>query len=395
MQTVLYFQSSFSAVCRRTAEGFRDFAAEAGWRLKVVPYANAAEREDDSLGNILDRKSLAALLSECRPDGAVVHWSPVWPDLAQALGGIPRVVVDEDSAPPSVRLDNAEIGRAAAEELMRLSPASCAFLSLHRPSPWSGERTEAFAAAVAAHGMATHDLGSAGENINSVSKDFLKALASLPKPCGLFAVNDLVARRAIDAATAAGLSVPHDLAVVGVDNDESICEGPGVTLTSVRPDFWRLGFAAGELLQRRMEEPDGPAARVRADGVSIVRRASTRRFRLRDALVEAVQEDIRRRYAESITAARLAQERGVSLRTLERRFRLAKGRSIGREISDTRFRAARQMLAARQRRAIEAVANFCGYDSDSSLRKAFRVRLGMSPSAWRRTACAKRRPGPA
>ncbi|MBR3085279.1 MAG: helix-turn-helix transcriptional regulator, partial [Kiritimatiellae bacterium] len=38
---------------------------------------------------------------------------------------------------------------------------------------------------------------------------------------------------------------------------------------------------------------------------------------------------------------------------------------------------------------------FCGYDSDSSLRKAFRVRLGMSPSAWRRTACAKRRPGPA
>ncbi len=410
MRTVLQFQAAFSTVCRRIADGVRDFAASAGWRLHVIPYANAAEREDDPFGNVIDAAGIAALLDEWRPDGCVIQWSSVWPDLAQSIPGIPCVTTDNPYAANAVCFDNVAIGRAAADELLRLSPASCAYLSMHRPLYWCAERTAAFAANVRAQGVRVVDLGDAGDSVNAVSSRLVEALRRMPKPCGLFAANDLVARRALEAAEAAGLDVPFDVAIVGADDDESICEGPGATLTSIRPDFRRLGYEAASLLARQMarasaapvegrkskvERPGAVSARtkpgppvaaasvLRVGGATVVRRASSRRLLRSDSLVAAVLEDIRLNYADSITAASLARARHVCLRTLERRFLLAKGRTIGREIAETRFRAAQEMLAARERRSLEAIANFCGYDSDSTLRKAFHARLGLSPSAWR------------
>ena len=413
MRTVLQFQAAFSTVCRRIADGVRDFAASAGWRLHVIPYANAAEREDDPFGNVIDAAGIAALLDEWQPDGCVIQWSSLWPDLAQAIPGIPCVTTDNPHAANAVCFDNAAIGRAAADELLRLSPASCAYLSMHRPLYWCAERTAAFAASMRSQGVRVVDLGDAGDSVNAVSSRLVEALLRMPKPCGLFAVNDLVARRAFEAAEAAGLNVPFDVAIVGADDDESICEGPGVTLTSIRPDFRRLGYEAASLLARLMarasaapvegrkskvESPGAEGGRVspraagaengtlpilRVGGATIVRRASSRRLLRNDPLAAAVLEDIRLNFADSITAASLARRRNVCLRTLERRFQSATGRTVGREIADARFRAAQAMLAAKERRAIDAIANFCGYESDSSLRKAFRARLGLSPSAWR------------
>ena len=386
-KTILFFQSSFSAVCRRSAVGVQRFAAEVGWRLHVIHYANAAEKEDDRFGNVLNPASLAALLDKQRPDGCIVVWSPSWPNLAQSMGDVPCVLIDKPGVSASVRFDNAAIGRAAAAELLRLNLASMAFLPLHRTAYWSKERTVAFARAVRERGFKAVDLGDAGESVNVVSDRLVAALRALPKPCGLFAVNDLVARRALDAAESAGLSVPYDLAVVGVDDDESVCEGAGTTITSVRPDFERMGSAACEWLETILERRGDPGGRcIRIGDPVVVRRASSRRLLRRDPLVEEVLEDIRLRYAEGFSVAALAKERNVFLRTLERRFLRAKGRTIGRELADTRLLAARRLLSEPAPRGIEAVANLCGYDSASTLRKAFRARFGMSPCAFRNAA---------
>ena len=393
-RTVIFFQSSLSTVSRRVADGIRRFADQAGWNLHVVPYANAAEREDDSFGNVSDKKSLYALLSKRNPDGCIVLWSPLWPNLPRVLGGIPCATIDNARFSPSVCLDNAVIGRAAAKELLRLKPASCAYLSLQRSEYWCGERIEAFAAAVRESGLDVVDLGGEGDLVNDISERLVAALEALPKPCGIFGANDLVARRVIDAASAAGLAVPHDVAVVGCDDDESVCERPSTTLSSIRPDFEGEGFAAGELLARQMacaatgrisaSSVRNAAKVLRIGGVEVVRRLSSRWLLWRDPLVESVLEEIRLRFAEHITAASLAEARGVSLRTLERRFLRVKGRTIGREIEDVRFRAAQRLIARPKRLRLDAVANFCGYSSDSALHKAFRIRLGMTPGKWRK-----------
>ena len=390
MRTVIFFQSSFSSVIRRVADGVRRFADRAGWQLHIVLYANATEREDDSLGNLRGPDTLRELLEQRRPDGCIVVWSPVWPELARSMAGVPCVSIDNPEAAASVCLDHGAIGRAAAAELLRLKPASCAFLSLQRPAYWCAERTAAFAAAMREGGLEAVDLGGAGDSVNVIPKRLIASLAGLPKPCGVFGANDLVARRVIDAASAAGLAVPHDVAVVGCDDDETVCERPTTTLSSVRPDFDEMGFAAGGLLARLMAGGRNASAgnasvtRVRVGNPEVVRRLSSRWLLWHDPLVEAVLEDIRLRFAEPVTAASLAAGHGISLRTLERRFLRVKGRTIGREIEEVRFHAALRMLAGPVRRRLDAVANFCGYSSDSALHKAFRARLGTTPGKWRK-----------
>lgn len=390
MRTVIFFQSSFSSVIRRVADGVRRFADRAGWQLHIVLYANATEREDDSLGNLRGPDTLRELLEQRRPDGCIVVWSPVWPDLARSMAGVPCVSIDNPEAAASVCLDHGAIGRAAAAELLRLKPASCAFLSLQRPAYWCAERTAAFAAAMREGGLEAVDLGGAGDSVNVIPKRLIASLAGLPKPCGIFGANDLVARRVIDAASAAGLAVPHDVAVVGCDDDETVCERPATTLSSVRPDFDEMGFAAGGLLARLMAREMPASAghvsntHVRVGNPEVVRRLSSRWLLWHDPLVEAVLEEIRLRFAEPVTAASLAAGHGISLRTLERRFLRVKGRTIGREIEEVRFHAALRLLAGPVRRRLDAVANFCGYATDSALHKAFRARLGTTPGKWRK-----------
>lgn len=370
MPTILHFQPTYSVQNRSIAQGVARFAACTGWRFHVVPYANAAEKEDDLFGDSHHERGLERILSLWQPDGCIVVYSSMWPDLADRIGALPCVPLDNPGATSMVSLDNAAIGRAAAEEMLRLDIASTAFVSLQSRYYWRWcvERAEAFAEAVRERGLEPTDLGAVGNMANAATEQFMEGLRRLPRPCGVFAVNDSVARRVLDAAAVLGLNVPYDLVVVGADDDESLCEVGTVTLTSVRPDFEGYGFAAAAELARLMETPNSPPQRIRVGGASVTRRASSRRLLRRDALISAVLEDIRKRYAERITVASLAQERGVFLRTLERRFRRATGRPIGHEIADARFRAAQRMLAEPPRRGIDAIANLCGYESASTLR---------------------------
>ena len=255
MRTVIFFQSSFSSVIRRVADGVRRFADRAGWQLHIVLYANATEREDDSLGNLRGPDTLRELLEQRRPDGCIVVWSPVWPDLARSMAGVPCVSIDNPEAAASVCLDHGAIGRAAAAELLRLKPASCAFLSLQRPAYWCAERTAAFAAAMREGGLEAVDLGGAGDSVNVIPKRLIASLAGLPKPCGVFGANDLVAMprrrpdspyRTMSPSWAAMTTKPSANALL------RRCRASAPTLMKwVLPpaDFWRGSWQAEGTLQ--------------------------------------------------------------------------------------------------------------------------------------------------
>jgi DNA-binding LacI/PurR family transcriptional regulator len=72
-------------------------------------------------------------------------------------------------------------------------------------------------------------------------------------PTAVFCANDLMAIGALDAAFESGLSVPGDLAIVGVDDiDAASLVRPG--LTTVRIPAQDIGLAAGDLLLHRIAE---------------------------------------------------------------------------------------------------------------------------------------------
>ena len=131
-------------------------------------------------------------------------------------------------------------------ELERGSPASYAFVRDMRRKIWNEEREREFLRL--ASGKTCFILDE--------SLSLTERLAELPKPCGLLAATDAVARKAIDAAHLAGIEMPDELRIVGINNDTFICEFSNPTITSVHPDFEECGYIAMEALHKIVENPD-------------------------------------------------------------------------------------------------------------------------------------------
>ena len=77
-------------------------------------------------------------------------------------------------------------------------------------------------------------------------------LDALPKPVGVMACNDDRGREVLEASRAAGIHVPEELAVVGVDNDELLCELADPPLSSVMLNAEAGGYQAAALLDQLM-----------------------------------------------------------------------------------------------------------------------------------------------
>ena len=183
-------------------------------------------------------------------------------------------------------------------------------------------------------------------------------------------------------ASSSGISVPDELAVIGVDDDPVICERTTPTLSSIRLDFGQGGYICAELLDRHLHDPSFKSARIKFAPVFVTRRQSTRRFAQTDKRVARAVEFIRRKACDGIGAVDVAAEIGVSRRMAEIRFKAATGRTIGEEILERRLAAAREYLAS-GRTSISAIADFCGWNSLAAFRKAFKDRFGVSPIQFR------------
>ena len=155
-----------------------------------------------------------------------------------------------------VQYDSAGAGRLAAEEFIREGFENFAFLGSFEPRYWSDERQRGFVDAISAAGG--HVSVYCGErtlaDVLAIQEGIVEWMRTLPKPCGVFAANDQAAEYVLGTCRHLGLRVPDEIAVIGVDNDETICENTFESLTSVEPDFREGGrLAAGGL--RRTARP--------------------------------------------------------------------------------------------------------------------------------------------
>ena len=196
-----------------------------------------------------------------------------------------------------------------------------------------------------------------------------------------FAVSDNLAAETLVAAERAGLRVPEDLSVVGVDDNPEICENCEPTLTSVRPDFHQLGFAAAKTLQARIVSPHRKNESGEIPPVGLVRRASSGASE--DACVSRALEKIRLQACEGLSVADVAALFGdCSRRSAELRFKAATGMTMTEALLEIRLSRASDYL--RDGLSVDAVANFCGWKSDIPFRKAFKRKYGILPSDIRR-----------
>ena len=315
-------------------------------------------------------------------------------DLAALVRSAPVPVVDlslkrPDIVVPRVIGDHYRIGVLAAEHLLEAQFSQFAFYSTdsHPPSElrWSG-----FADTLRAEGHpplkwlrpAASPL--ADDPWPDKCQWLIQHLDALHKPAAVFAFCDADAAHVLDACLAARIVVPEEVAILGVDNIDLICETQSIPLSSVRHDLERIGYEAAALLDQLMQGKPAPAEPVLIPPCGLVVRRSTDVLALPHAACRRALKFLRTNFAGNIGVIDVARASGLPRRTLEKAFRDHLGRSIGRELSRIRLAKVKELLLQTQLPIVE-VAVRTGYRTPQYLNFAFFKATGLTPGRFRDT----------
>ncbi len=210
-------------------------------------------------------------------------------------------------------------------------------------------------------------------------------LSKLPKPVGVMACHDPRGQKILEACHRANLEVPDEVAVIGVDNDEPICEISDPPLTSVFPDPCRIGYEGTRLLHQMMlgHKPDKSSVYLLPAG--IVTRHSTDVLAMEDRQIAEAVSFIRKNACQGINVAEVVENTLLPRSTLYRRFREALGRSVHDEIVRVRVARAKELLG-KSEMPISEVAERAGFRHQEYLGVVFKAQVGMTPGQYRRQA---------
>ena len=279
--------------------------------------------------------------------------------------------------------DNEEIGAKGADYFLSLGAfASYAFVPDVEGRGWSRLRERGF----------RERLKRAGESCLSFNhaRDNLAAwLGKLPKPAAVMTPFDFRAKDVIEACRAARISVPDDLVLLGVDDDELICESTRPSISSIRLEQEKIGYKAAETLDRLMNSAKpAPAARIQLTSGAVVERESTRAISPTVHLVRKIRSCIDERFAEDLSVDDIAAFAGVSRRLADLRFSAATGTSIRRALEDRRLKEIQRRLAE-SKLPIAKITRLAGYANDLWVKYVFKKRFGLSMSDWRKENAKK------
>ena len=380
MKTILYIYESAFTMWRRRLTGVYAVARNEGWQVEPVDVGELS-------------RGIRPVLGYWKPDGVIVEGG-VFRHKGCSVGDFSCQTVvycDVDAAVVGaryfgVRHDSADVIKKAARELLSLDFATYGFVHYRTRREWSIERETVFRQELTPRGKAVEVFESWKHPKNEDNAAFCRRVetfvASLPKPCGILAANDEMAVHVLRAAGRLGIAVPAKMAVMGIDNDELVCENTVPTLSSVAPDFVRSGRLVAGLLARRFRNPGLEPVVLPFGSAPLERRHSTRKIEQMDMRAVLAVEYVRQHACDGITAADVIREMGLKVRTAEMRFREVANRSIRDEIIAVRVARAKELLKDRKLNVNDIYLK-CGYRDCRSLRAVFTKATGMSLSQWR------------
>ncbi|MDO8542767.1 MAG: XylR family transcriptional regulator [Opitutaceae bacterium] len=309
-----------------------------------------------------------------------------------AQKGIPIVDIRGVCAVPGVpvvKTDNTEIARLAAVHLRNCGLEHFGYCG-YEGAEYSNKRGEVFAGFIREAGFpcrvfTTRERRLAGvrsqEQFGWAHEDHLiEWLRSLPKPVGVMACNDARGHQLLNAARQLGIAVPGELAVIGVDNHETICELAVPPLSSVEQNTGAIAREAVALLERMMRGQPPPAAPLLVKPCKVVPRRSTDVLAVPDRNLRKAIVCIRNQTARGV--GEIAKIAGVSRRDLERRFAAVFGHSPGQEVLAVQLQTVKKLLTETDW-PLYRVAEKAGFRHPEYLNVAFKRQTGMTPRSYR------------
>jgi len=287
---------------------------------------------------------------------------------------------------PLVHPDDREIGRLAARHLLQRGFREFAYCGVR--AIWSQQPCEGFQEVLATVGRTcqTYQLPLSNRTRESVEADqrrLARWIARLPKPVGIMACSDTRAQRVLDACHRAGAIVPDEVALIGVGNDDTICEFCDPPLSSVIAAYRQAGYEAARLLDRMMHGGAVGTAPLSVKPLGVITRRSTDVIAVDDPDTMAAVRFIREHACDGIQVGDVVEHCLISRTELKRRFRRLLGRSVHDQIIGERLKHAEQLLADTEL-PIAQIAKLAGFGRQEYLGVVFKARLGKTPGQYRR-----------
>jgi LacI family transcriptional regulator len=333
-----------------------------------------------------------AWLERWEGDGIITRSTT--PEMAEIIlkSGIPTVNLTDiygDQRLPTIWNDHDAIGRMAAEHLIQRGLtrfAFCGFSDHH----WSEKRHFGFAAAIAERAEHSHEVQCHDSDWQQARRtgwekqqaDIVEWLRGLPKPIGILASNDFRGQHVLEGCRAAKISVPEEVAVIGVDNDQVICDFCQPPLSSVIPAAERIGFESAAMLNRLMRGEELENRQVLIKPMGVAARHSTDVMAINDSDVVAALKIIRDRACLGLSVAEILREIPIARSSLERRFRKSVGRSPQAEIRSVQLKRAQQLLCETDL-SLAQIASLTGFKHTEYFSVVFKREVGRTPGQYR------------
>jgi LacI family transcriptional regulator len=310
------------------------------------------------------------------------------PEIARALERlkVPIVVPSGNCRLPQVFVDPDAIGRMGAEHLFERGFRR--FATYLGEGPAGTEfRTVAFAKKIRSLGLPCEEYESPPLRRSSswrANQASLKSwLENLKKPVGIFCTRDEVARELATACTDASILVPDEVGIVGVNNDDFLCQLSKPTLSSVDIGPQRLGFESARLLDQIIHGKKANRKPILLSPMRVVVRDSSDTVAADSEHVMSAVRYIHDHLAEGVSVKELVQHLPMSRRTLELEFRRHLNRTVHEEIVRAQLHRAACLLED-SNLPISAVATQCGFKRQSRLSILFKEKTSQTPLEYRR-----------
>jgi LacI family transcriptional regulator len=297
-------------------------------------------------------------------------------------GGDPTVT-------PVVALEDEAAGAMAAEHLIECRLERFAFYGT-RGHPVYPVRLAGFQRALRAKGFTCAECPISAPSpeqwmIHAHRPALIQWLREVPKPVGVMAFDDSASHDLAEACLEADIGVPEQVAIIGLNNDELLCECAWPPLSSIDPDYTRMGYAAAKILDRMLAgETLLPAERmVRLPPIGVIARQSTNVLAIDNADLGLIMRFIREHACEPCNVQDALRAVPVGRRWLEQQFAAHLGRTPHEEITRIRIETAQRLLIEPDL-TVNEVAGRCGYAEIKSFYRAFRKVTNTTPVAFRR-----------
>jgi LacI family transcriptional regulator len=367
---------------RRTMRGIVAYAAQRDWQLRPMAYFTTTplwafrndplRPADGRISGATTKQALKRILQRPEPV-VVVNCSPPLPDHV-----------------PSVRIDYSAAARLAVEHLIRQQGIHqlAWFGSTHPERLEHRDYQQAVEAACAQAGIDPIVYNRLPRNRDWADlipqvRQWADWLRSLPAGTGIICADDEFAGRIYLASERAGRPIGPEISVIGLGNEALFCESLEPSLSSIRVDYFQLGWEAARLLDARLEDPELRPPTTWINSSSLVIRESSFLSAIKAKALHHVLGTIRLRFGDQLTVDKLAAAAGLDRHSLNRLFRETVGSSVHAELLRVRLHNAQRLLRSTDK-PIAEIALVCGFADQAHFSRSFKQQAGLTPSQFRK-----------